>query len=335
MPTGHSRLSPTIPRMSHEIRQRLWLAAKSALAAAIVIGVAQQFIRILSHQDFAKYSFRIRIELLVPAGILYLLAQCCWGAFWVRLLKAEGVPVTWYAGYRAYFVSQFGKYIPGKVMVIFMRVGMLRHSGGNPLAVAVTATYETLTSMASGAMLGVLLLPYLGVLPVAISGKTTALVAIAALPVVLGVLNKLAARIAARKRSPDARPLPAPSLLLLTQGLLHGVCGWCLLGLSLALVIESVGLNADGIAETYPADLGAVALSYVAGFVILVAPGGLGIREFVLQEALTPRFALTLDTQTAAGLAVIIALLLRLSWTVAELVVALVLYFLHPRISDR
>jgi len=94
-------------------------------------------------------------------------------------------------------------------------------------------------------------------------------------------------------------------------------------------------LNNDGIAGTYPADLGAVALSYVAGFVILVAPGGLGIREFVLQETLTPRFVPALDSQTAAGLAVIVALLLRLSWTVAELVVALMLYFLHPRISDR
>lgn len=319
--------------MSHEIRNRLWLAAKTALAAAIVIGVAQQFIRILSHEDFSKFSFRVRVELLIPAAILYLLAQSCWGAFWIRLLKAEGVPVTWYVGYRAYFVSQFGKYIPGKVMVIFLRVGMLRHSGGMPLAVAVTATYETLTSMASGAMLGVLLLPYLDVLPVAISGRTTGLIAVAALPVVLGILNKMAARIATKKRVPNARPLPAPSLSLLAQGILHGVCGWCLLGLSLGLVIESVGLSTAGIAETYPADLGAVAISYVAGFVILVAPGGLGVREFVLQETLAPRFAQALDSQTAAGFAVIIALLLRLCWTIAEITVALTLYFFHPRSS--
>ena len=104
--------------MSQGMRQKLWLLAKSALAAAIVIGVAQQFIRILSDPEFTRVHFSIRFELLIPAGILYLLAQICWGAFWVRLLKAEGVPVTWYAGFRAYFVSQFGKYIPGKVMVV-------------------------------------------------------------------------------------------------------------------------------------------------------------------------------------------------------------------------
>jgi glycosyltransferase 2 family protein len=86
-------------------------------------------------------------------------------------------------------------------------------------------------------------------------------------------------------------------------------------------------------AQNYAADLGAVALSYVAGFVVLIAPGGLGVRELILQETLAPQFVPMLGTQTAAGLAVIIALLLRLCWTVAEIVVALALYFIHPRIS--
>ncbi len=87
----------------------------------------------------------------------------------------KGVQVSWYAGLRAYFVSQLGKYVPGKAWVILMRVGMLRHDAhAHPIPVAVTATYETLCSMAAGALLGVLLLPQLGVLPVEVSGKTTA-----------------------------------------------------------------------------------------------------------------------------------------------------------------
>lgn len=331
--TGHSRHTPRIPRMSQVLRQRLWLAVKTALAIAIVIGVAQMFIRILENPEFATFQFSISFELLIPASILYLLGQCCWATFWVRLLKAEGVSVTWYAGIRAYFVSQFGKYIPGKVMVIVIRVGMLRNSRGTSLAVAVTATFETLTSMASGALLGVLLLPYLGVLPEGVSGKSTALIAVAALPVALGVLNKLAARIVARKRGPDAQPLPAPSLWLLAQGLLHGVCGWCLLGLSLVLVVESVGITAHSFFVNYPIFLGTVSLSYVVGFVILVAPGGLGVREFILMETLTPHFAAFLDPTIAKGVAIVIALLSRLSWTVGELVIALTLYFVRPRVS--
>lgn len=320
--------------MSEKNRRRLWLAVKTLLAVAIVAGVARQFGAILGHESFARINIRLRLELLLPAALLYVLAQTCWGAFWVRLLKFEGVPVTWYSGLRAYFISQFGKYIPGKVMVILLRVSILRKSGGSPLAVGVTATYETLTSMAAGAIVGVLLLPLLGVLPVSISGNVTAFMAFAAFPLAVGVLNKLAVRIADKKRGPHAAPLPAPSLSLLAQGLLHGICGWSLLGVSLALVVESVGYSDLGFVETYLADLGAVALSYVAGFVILVAPGGLGVRELVLKETLTPRFLPALDPLGAESVAIIVALLLRLSWTAAEIAVALVLYLIHPRLSD-
>lgn len=85
-----------------KISNRVLLVAKSGLALAIVLGVSIQFYRILSQLDFDRFPIAIRIELLVPAGLLYLLAQVCWGTFWVRLLKSEGVDVTWYAGLRTY-----------------------------------------------------------------------------------------------------------------------------------------------------------------------------------------------------------------------------------------
>jgi hypothetical protein len=322
--------------MSPGKRKHLWLAVKSLLAVAIVVGVARYFAHILSHEALDHVPFALRFEWLVPAGLLYLLAHCCWATFWVRLLHGQHIPVPWYTGIRCYFVSQFGKYVPGKAWVILMRVGMLRHeTHAHPIPVAVTATYETLSSMSAGALLAVLLLPYLGVLPVELSGKTAALVAVAALPVGLGVLNKVAARIAKKRRGPDARPLPAPSLRLLAQGLLHGACGYCLLGLSLALVVRGVAPVVPALAETYAADLGAVAVSYVAGFLAIVAPGGLGAREWVLMEVLKPRFAAALGQQeSGAALAVIVALILRIVWTVAEVALALTLYFIHPRVTQ-
>ncbi|MBA4187092.1 MAG: hypothetical protein C0467_03655 [Planctomycetaceae bacterium] len=314
--------------MSSDTRHKLWLAAKTLLALAIVVGVARYFWSILTHSQFDARQLSVRFELLVPAGVLYLLAHCCWASFWIRLLHGQGIRVPWSVGMRAYFVSQFGKYVPGKAWVILIRVGILRHHGGHPLPVAITATYEALCSMAAGAILGVLLLPQLGVLPVELSSNITALMAVAALPVALGVLNKLAAKIVAKKRGPNARPLPAPSVFLLAQGLLHGALGHCLLGLSLGLTIAAVAPQSAAMTDTYPADLGASTISYVAGFIALVVPGGLGVREWVLQIALTPRFAETMGAQAAAGLAVIIALILRLVWTAAEVMLATALYFI-------
>jgi len=320
--------------MSPRVRKHLLLAVKSLLAVAILIGVARYFSGVLASPALTAVPFRVRIEYLFPAGLLYLLAHISWGSFWVRLLRGQNIPVTIHAGLRAYFVSQFGKYIPGKAWVIVMRVGMLG-SPGTKLAVGLTATYETLTSMAAGTLLGIALLPYLGVLPPALAGNTSLLFCLAGMPIALALLNKLVARTAAKRRGPDAPLLPSPSLLLLTQGLLHGACGWCLLGLSLGLVILAVVPDPPPwMGRAYLGDIGAVGLSYVLGFVVLVAPGGLGVRELVLQQVLTRRFLADREEATAAGVAAVVALVLRLVWTVAEVVLASALWAWRPRSHD-
>ncbi len=318
--------------MIHTYRHRVWFVLKTTLAVAVVAGLAHHFARILGRSELGTVGFSIRFEYLLPAGVLYLVAHGFWGSFWVRLLHGQGVSVSWYVGLRAYFVSQFGKYIPGKAWVILMRVGILRHQAhAASLPVAVTATYETLTSMAAGAFLGVLLVPYLGVLPSNLSGHTLAFVAVAALPVGLGLLNKLASWLWARRGAPGARPLPAPSLFLLVQGLAHGACGHAMLGLSLGLVIRGLTPGPLPAGGGIRADLGATAISYVTGFVFILTPGGLGVREGALQWLLAPRYRATLGPEAAAGFAVVVALVLRLVWTAAEVVAAGVLYLLPVR----
>jgi uncharacterized membrane protein YbhN (UPF0104 family) len=315
-------------------RKWLWLGLKAAAAVAIVVGVGEQFRRILSNPELEQRGFPVRGEYLVPAGLLYLLAHCCWGTFWVRLLRSEGVRVSLFIGLRAYFVSQYGKYIPGKVWVIGIRVAMLGHDRLTKLAVGVTATYETLTSMAAGAMLGVLLLPRLGVMPEFVSGNVAILAGLAGLPLGLAVINRLGARAVAKRRGPDSPALPSPSLWLLTQGLLHGAAGWCLLALSLALTVQALAPDPPAWgADVFLTDLPAVALAYVVGFVVVVAPGGIGAREFVLQAVLVPQFAGRLGAPEAQALAVTITLLLRLVWTAAEVTISLGLYLWPPAVS--
>jgi glycosyltransferase 2 family protein len=301
---------------------------KPALAVLILVLVARHFIHILSRPELDPYPFALRVPYLIPAALLYLGAHLCWASFWVRLLRSQGVQVTFSDGLRAYFVSQFGKYIPGKAWVILIRVAMLRSTvGGTPLAVGVTATYETLTSMGAGAMLGMLLLPWLGVVPRELSDHYALVIAVAALPLALGVLNKLAARRIAKLRGPDAPPLPSPPLRLLAEGLLlHGVWGWCLLGAALGFAIQAVAVNPPvPMVDTYLADLGAMSLAYVAGFFVLVAPGGLGIRELILQYALAPRFEPDIGAPLALAQAAVVSLVLRLTWTIAELAFVLLL----------
>src|SRR5262249_28795745 len=74
---------------------------------------------------------------------------------------------------------------------------------------------------------------------------------------------------------------------------------------------------------------GFLALAYVASFVILVVPGGLGVREFLLTLFLVPEIGRLLGEKgEARALAILVVLLLRLVWTMAEVVAVSVVYWL-------
>src|SRR5436305_2101190 len=103
------------------------------------------------------------------------------------------------------------------------------------------------------------------------------------LPLLPPAFNRLVHHLSLPFRDRDAEGPPRIRLAYLAEGLLLTGCGWLLLGASLAAALH--GVAGDGSASD-PATLGRLAavmgLSYVCGFVILVAPGGLGVREFFL-----------------------------------------------------
>jgi glycosyltransferase 2 family protein len=305
-------------------RKSVLLAVKTAAAVVLIAAVGRHFARLLDRPELREHPLTLRPEYLIPAGILYLGAHTLWGTFWVQLLRSQGANLPWLTGIRAYFVSQFGKYVPGKVWVLALRVGMLRPLGLSPGVVAVTGTYETLTSMGAGALIAVCLLPWTGP-AVGLdlnSEKGVALLGLAGLPVVVGVIHRLA-----------AKSLVSPSPWLLARGVVQDAVGWVLLGFSLWLTVLAVLPDGPGLTpDVFLQDLGAVALSYVAGFVVLVSPGGLGAREFILQLALTPQLEPSTGS-AAGGLAAVVALVLRFVWTVFEVIFSLGLWwFARPRL---
>lgn len=303
-------------------RKRLWLAAQALLALAILIAVGRHFWKLLDDEAIATVAIGDRWWQLIPAGLLYVCAHTIWGTYWWELLRYQKVQVSWATGVRAYFVSQFGKYVPGKVWVLALRIGQLRGAPGASIRiVGLTAAYETLINMASGAMLAAILIPYTGIGGEYTSGQGPLIAGIAALPVGLFLLIRLINRITRMRKGPDAQAVSNVPLWLLVVGLLQAAAAWCLLGVSLRLTATAI---LPAFPESYPGDLASVTASYVVGFIILVAPGGLGPREFVLVKCLEPRL---LDlTANPAGQAVVIALLLRFVWTAFEAVVAGSLY---------
>jgi uncharacterized membrane protein YbhN (UPF0104 family) len=310
-------------------RLRRWMPwLKLVFTVAILVCVGWFFVRLLNSEEVRQPGDvrsapqiiwdeirSARVGALVVAGVLYLIGLgFSWG-FWQLLLRRVGEPLPLLIGLRTYYISHLGKYAPvGKGWALLMRT-MLAHQGGVRIGFgALTGAYETLTMMASGALLAAVLLLSMSAGIGEQFWLALGLLALAGIPILPGVLNRIVRRIAARFNT-EHLALPPLGTSTPLIGLALAVCGWIFLGASLLAVLRA--LNPDT-----PGDLllctSAVAVSWVAGFVAST-PGGLGPRELLLQQALAP----TIGPRPA----IVAVILLRLLWTVAELVCAAVVYW--------
>ena len=127
-------------------------------------------------------------------------------------------------------------------------------------------------------------------------------------------------------------PVPPGSLPHIRFGyLLEGLAiialGWLLLGASFAAALRGIVGPDWPLFDVRTARLPAImGLSYVIGFVVVIAPGGLGVREFLLTLLLTPELVGVQDMgiEDARATVVLAVLVLRLVWTAAELLTALI-----------
>jgi len=96
------------------------------------------------------------------------------------------------------------------------------------------------------------------------------------------------------------------------------------MGLSYWATLEAMGIpGLDPLGEL-PRYTASVALAVVGGFLLLVLPGGLGVREAALAKLMVPYLGTLLSHAQLA--AVVSAALLRIVWLVSELVISGILY---------
>jgi glycosyltransferase 2 family protein len=332
-------LSPEPADKLHGMRRFVELAYRRGLffyryvlPPLVAAAVGWYFYTKLSSPELWANTFQVRVEWLVPSAFLYLLAHAIWGTNSVILLWNQGAHVRWLTGLRAYYISQFGKYVPGKVWVLVLRVGMLGNIGISRTAVGITATYEALTAMAAGAMVGVLLLPTLSAAQSGLNGFSMYWVApIALVPIGLVGLNRFVNRVNRWRKGHDAPQFPRVKLHLVLFGLLLTSVGWFLMGISLWCALRGLGLDSYPLTWDNYLHLTSInAIAYIIGFLAFFMPAGAGVREFALQTILALELQQVLSPGAAGGLAAVAALVLRLIWTTAELVAAGLLYWLAP-----
>lgn len=321
-------------------RRTLKLALKSALGLLVLAMVGREVLRTLaqvrSHGGFPHLG----IGWLVASVGLYILGLTTFGLWFWRILGSSPSPVGPWAAVRAYLISHLGKYVPGKALVVVLRVGLVTGYGARPATAAFSTLYETLVMMASGglvAAIGFTIAPA-RTIPLRLwgVGEVTVPLALLGLVPALGFLTLTWPSVFPRLSKVMAMPFPGvgPDALprlrrrLLAEGLLWAVLGWLFVGLSLVAVVRGLDPSAAfPPLASLPVLIASVALATVSGFVVAIAPGGLGVREWVLWTSL--------GAVMPHDRAVLASLALRLAWVVGEGLTAALVGLLRPKLQPR
>ena len=221
-------------------------------------------------------------------------------------------------GARIWFLSNLARYVPGNVWSYVGAVELGRREG---VARRTTLAVMALTQVLS---VGVAVLAGLPVLLAerARLGRPALLgVVVVAVGAALAALFRRQLLALARRRLPGFDPADltpsAGTVVLLVVG--YAVY-WAITGLAFAALMASLAPLAAG---DIPLVVAAYAAAYAAGFLALLTPAGLGIREGVLVVALAPVLP--------AGPALVVALVSRLWMMLVELAGAAVTHLLARR----
>jgi len=275
--------------------------------------------------DLSKHEFSWR-ELncwwLLLAVVLYAagLFPSCW--FWQRILISLGQRPSTMETARAYYVGHLGKYVPGKALVVVMRTALIRSSRVDTTVAAISVFIETLTMMAVGACVAAVVLIFqfrdIWLLWLAIG-----LMCAAGIPTWPPLFRWFVLKLQVQRINPDIEELlKGINSRLMIQGWLSMTVGWILMGFSLWAVIQAipqVTLDWQVALTDVPLFTACVSLALVAGFLSLL-PGGVGVRELVVMTLIAAH------PHYGAYIAIVSAILLRLSWLMSELLVSGILY---------
>ena len=254
----------------------------------------------------------------LAAGILGLAA---WMLAWRSLLTGMGSPLPLRAAVRIYFVSQLGKYIPGSVWALVAQMELAKEHHVPRQRGATAALLAMATTIATGCAVAAVTLPLTS------SDATHRywwLLVLA--PIFLALLHPRVVAYTLNRVLRLARRQPldrTAGLGTMARTVAWTALGWVLFGVHAWLLVRAAGGSGFFLAT------GAYALAFTAGFLVVIAPGGVGVREAALTVALGPVLA--------TGAPLVVALVSRVVMTVADLAwagAAVLLGSRHPALDE-
>lgn len=314
-----------------------WLmrVGQGTLVAAVLYGVYRALAPDLS--DFTMDDLGAldpRAAPLLAATLLLSAVNVVHAFLWRRILRDLGVGAP-DAGstLRVYFIASLGRYLPGKLWQLAGLAMLSRREGLPGGAATACAIIGQLAFVVTGLLLLALLLPDSGRGMAGLAAASGLIALSAGVWLLLATRAGHGAREWLRARVPAAssrigaafdladriRPGRA-AVWLVGYGL-----SWVAIGVAFTLFVDAF---VPGAASSARALSGAIAASYLAGYLALV-PAGLGVREATLSLLLAQ-----VPTVPVAA-ALVIAVLQRVWFTVAEILPLAALPIMRRRAASQ
>lgn len=262
--------APTTGRRARVLTAVKWVAAVVAVAF-LVWSVAKQWDKIV--HDFASLD-ALTVTLGIGFTIVALVANML---SWRAMMAASGYRVRLAAASSIFFVGQLGKYIPGGVWSIAAQAELGRAHGLQRTGSAVAALASMLVSMVTAALVGIVAVllgsptgfaSFWWLIPVIVVGL------VCLTPPVLGRLIAIAFRLL--RRPPQDTTLTWSGTVM---SLVWSLVMWIAYGVQASVVLRAFGADSPAL---FPVAVGAYAVAWLVGFLVIIAPAGIGPREGIL-----------------------------------------------------
>jgi glycosyltransferase 2 family protein len=289
-------------------RQILPYAFMAVAVALLVAAVVREW------EGFSAAVGSMRPSTVAASAAIGALALASSMASWRDAMAAPSARLPVGPAAHTYFVSQLGKYIPGSVWPVLAQMELMRTYGvsraqsavGSLLGMIVGLATAIVVGFSSTMLSGGSAAGYWWLLPAAL------VCLVVLVPPVLRFVLKRAARLGGRFSAFQEVYVRGDAIV---RSAIWSAASWILWGTLTWLLLRPVADRTDGL---WFLCVGAFALSWAVGFVVVFAPGGIGPREVALVAilgasagttdalavALVSRVLTTLLDLLGAGLAV-------------------------------
>lgn len=291
-------------------RHGAWRWIQLALTVAIVGFAGWYLWNQWSAATENGYRFDFRIRWLVAASAVILATFALLIETWRRVLAALGSPLSFGAAARVWFVSNLGKYVPGRIWSV-TTMAMMAGEHGVPVGVVGASTMVLMAANVATGFAVVLLtsaatVQRLAGSVLAVVGATVGLfVLLFAVPYIASHWNRFAKRF---RRAELTVSIPHSAIIVAIVGT---TLSWFLYGLAFLFFVRSIIGSASA---PYLAYVSANSASYLVGYLMIIAPAGIGFREMAL-ATLLPVLGIATRPQ-----AVVITVASRIWLTLLEIV---------------